>query len=130
VALVLLWELKLETVGCALAGLESLRGSLLREEEMVPYPVVDVPSMLPEGDSLHVGVVLRGFMPRPGTDGLEMTCNGKPVPVADGVGRVRFIAQGPPGTKQWEAAIRIKLPYGDSDTVLRATQTYRVLPRQ
>lgn len=129
VALALLWELKLETVGCARAGLESLRASLAREEEMLPYPVVDIPALLPEGESLHVGVVLRGFMPRPSTGVLEMTCNGTPVPVADGMGKVRFVAQGPPGTRQWEAAIRIKHPYLNRDTVFRATQTYRVLPR-
>jgi hypothetical protein len=73
--------------------------------------------------------MLRGRMPRPGGGIFEMTCDGKPIAVEEGVGKVRFSAQGPPGTKHWEAAIRVKLSHGNRDTVFRAIQTYRVLPR-
>lgn len=126
-ALSLLWEMELATVECASNGLDALLLSLPDREEVLPYPVVDLPAELPEGDSLRVGIVLRGMIPRTPAGALEMTCNGKPIAVEQGIGKVRFIAQGPPGTKHWEAAIRVNL--FERDTVFRATQTYRVLPQ-
>ncbi len=123
-----LWEIKLETARYSLSGLESLRRELIGPEGgMLPYPAVDAPAALREGDSLRIKVALRGIIPHPGEGEPVMTCDGNPLVVENGIGKIRFIAQGPPGKKHWEAAIRVRM-YG-RDTVFRATQTYWVLPQ-
>lgn len=124
-ALAGVWELKLETTRFALTNLQALRRELTGPDEMGPYLAVDAPAVLPEGDSLRMKVALRGIILQPGEGQPLMTWNGEPVAVRNGIGKVRFIAQGPPGKKHWEAAIRVKI-FGQ-DTVFRATQTYWVL---
>ncbi|NJO01209.1 MAG: gliding motility protein GldM [Bacteroidia bacterium] len=55
---------------------------------------------------------------------LKMYVNGSPVRVQNGVGEVRFPAQGK-GTKEWNGEIRFKV--GNRDTVFRFTKQYHVV---
>ncbi len=91
-------------------------------------PVVRVaPGSVREGAPCQVEVFLVDiFMPSPEWQ-LSMYANGKPVPLQNGVGKVRIKAEGPPGRKVWEGKVTVQLSHA-RDTSFYNQSSYVVLP--
>lgn len=81
-----------------------------------------------EGAPYRVEVFpLEIFIPSPEWQ-LSMYANGKPVPLEDGVGKVRFKAEGPPGRKMWEGKLTIRRADA-RDTSFYDQSSYVALPQ-
>jgi hypothetical protein len=91
-------------------------------------PVVRAtPRNFREGAPYQVEVFpLEIFMPSPEWQ-LTMYANGKPVPLEDGVGKVRIKADGPPGRKTWEGKVTVQRANA-RDTSFYNQSSYVVLP--
>jgi gliding motility-associated protein GldM len=88
-----------------------------------------LPIVIPENDSFNVGDLLQtqifmgGIMQKAG---MKMTFNGKDIPIENGIGKVRLVAQGK-GWQTWQGSVTFN--YRGRDTTLTIQQRYFVMPK-